>query len=184
MSELKKGPLSKLTDKLKRIKHLDIILTVLFIAIVLLIYFSSFTTSKDNSSSNTQNQNISSQSNTFDSYSNGLKSELERVIGSIYGVGKVDVMIYFDEGIKQEIAYTYETKTMNDGTKIETKSPILLNKGGSEEPIVLQEILPKPSSVVVVAGGANNTNVKLEIIRLVESMLCISSQRIEIFAGN
>ena len=36
-----------LINKLKKIKHLDIILTVLFIAIILLIYFSTFSTSSN-----------------------------------------------------------------------------------------------------------------------------------------
>ena len=43
MSEGKKNSkFSALFEKLKKIKHLDIILVVLFIAIILLIYFSSF----------------------------------------------------------------------------------------------------------------------------------------------
>ena len=50
--------------------------------------------------------------------------------------------------------------------------------------IILQEIMPKPVSIIIVASGAKNTNVKLEIIRLVQAMFELSTSKIEVFAGN
>ena len=61
---------------------------------------------------------------------------------------------------------------------------MLVTKNGQDEPIVLQETMSKPVSIIIVANGAENTNVKLEILRLVQAMFEISSSKVEIFAGN
>ncbi len=188
MSEEKKQtkkPFQNLFNKIKKIKHLDIILTVLFIAIILLIYFSSFsfTQTKENSNSNSNTQQ-GQASTTFEEYVLSLTNQIENIVSSIKGAGNTKVMLYFEEGIKTEIAYSTETKTLSDGTKVEVKSPVLVTKNGQDEPIVLQETMPKPVSIIIVANGAENTNVKLEILRLVQAMFEIGSSKVEIFAGN
>ena len=169
-------------DKLKRIKHLDIILTILFIAIILLIYFS--TSAPNNAVQNKENTIAQTQLTEFDEYAASLTNQLESVISRVDGAGQAIVLLYFKEGIKTEIAYKIEEKTTSDGTVVQTQSPILITKQGIEEPIVLQKIMPKPSSVVVVASGAKDTNVKLNILRLVEATLKLDASSIEIFAGN
>lgn len=169
-------------DKLKHIKHLDIILTILFIAIILLIYFS--TSAPNNAVQNKENTIAQTQLTEFDEYAASLTNQLESVISRVDGAGQAKVLLYFKEGIKTEIAYKIEEKTTSDGTVVQTQSPILITKQGLEEPIILQKIMPKPSSVVVVASGAKDTNVKLNILRLVEATLKLDASSIEIFAGN
>lgn len=187
-SPKKENFLSKITDKLKRIKHLDIILTVLFIAIILLIYFSTtgLFSSKGKETSKTASENISSSSSealTMDTLTSQLSSNLESLICGLSGVTTAKVMLYYDEDISYDIAYTQETKTTSDGAKIETKSPVLIDVDGTKKPIILSKNIPKPKSIVVVAGGAKNASVKLEILRLIQAMFEISSSKIEIFAG-
>ena len=70
------------------------------------------------------------------------------------------------------------------GIKIETKSPVLITNNGQTQTVVLQENMPNPCSVVIVATGASNTNVKLEILRAVQAMFISNSCNIEVFAGN
>lgn len=184
--EEKKKPKKKLFDglfiRLKKIKHLDIILTVLFIAIILLIYFSSFTgtsLSKENTKSNTQT------ASDLEEYSKKLEEKLEKTLTAIKDAGKVSVLIYFNEGIETVIAYTTEVETLpNNGVVKETKSPVLVTNSGKTQPIILQENMPTPSSIVIVSTGAKDTNVKLEILRAVQTMFNINSSKIEIFAGN
>lgn len=175
---------SKITEKLKKIKHLDIILTVLFIAIILLIYFSTTGLFNTNDDVEQDTQLNTGQVSDFEAYSKDLTSKLEELIGALDGAGQTKVMLYFEEGITTEIAYTTEIKTLSDGTQVEVKSPVLITNDGKEEPIILQEIMPKPVSIVIVASGAKNTNVKLEIIRLVQAMFELSTSKIEVFAGN
>lgn len=189
MSDEKKSikPFSNIFSKLKKIKHLDIILTVLFIAIILLIYFSTFSTTNQ---TKTQLQNQQSnefymeEENTQDElslYAATIENKLQQIICQIKDAGKVKVAVGFAGEIKKEYAYTTKTEELKDGTKVETKSPVLITDNGQTLPLVLQTIMPSIDKIVVVASGAQNTNVKLEILRAVQTIYDISN--IQIFAG-
>ena len=180
----KKVLFNSLFQRLKKIKHLDKIITVLFIAIILLIYFSSF--SFGTSSSNTKTDNVSSgqDTETILIYERELEEKIQKTLASIKDSGDVRVMVCFSEGIETVIAYKTEKQTNNNGVVIETKTPILVTNAGKSETIVLEKIMPKPTSIVVVATGAKNTNVKLEILRAVQAMFGSTNCKIEVFAGN
>lgn len=168
--------------KLKKIKHLDKIITVLFIAIILLIYFSSFY-SESSTKSNVVQDSYSKEDSLM-MYEKELEEKIQKTLSSIKDSGEVSVMVCFSEGIETVIAYKTEKETNNNGVTIETKTPILVTNDGKSETIILEKIMPKPTSIVVVATGAKNTNVKLEILRAVQTMFGSTNCNIEIFAGN
>lgn len=174
-----------LLTNLKKIKHLDIILTVLFIAIILLIYFSTFFNTKPTIDKNsTDNSKTYSATTSLERYTERCEAKLVETLSAIKGAGEVSVLLTFNKGIETVIAYTTETETSSNGNVTEVKSPVLITNNGKTETVVLQEIMPMPVSIVVVATGANNTNVKLEILRAVQAMFALPTSSIEIFAGN
>ena len=180
----KKSFFNGILSKIKRIKHLDKIISVLFIAVILLIYFSSINTSGQSKNEKQNNYNISSSESSLLKYENELEKKIKNTISFIKNAGNVEVMVYFSEGIETVIAYKTEIQKNEKGIVIETKSPVLITNDGKSQPIILQENMPIPSSVVVIATGASNTNVKLEILRAVQAMFNYSNCNIEIFAGN
>lgn len=174
-----------LLTNLKKIKHLDIILTVLFIAIILLIYFSTFFNTKPTIDKNsTDNSKTYSATTSLERYTERCEAKLVETLSAIKEAGEVSVLLTFNKGIETVIAYTTETETSSNGNVTEVKSPVLITNNGKTETVVLQEIMPMPVSIVVVATGANNTNVKLEILRAVQAMFALPTSSIEIFAGN
>ena len=174
--------------KIKKIKHLDIILTVLLVAIILLIYFSTF-------SSKTSNLNISENKTLVENkesvstselyrYSKEIEEKISHVVSSIKDAGNVEVAVKLSGGIEYVYAYTTKTETLENGTKVETKTPILITKDNISTPMVLQTIMPNVERIVIFASGAKNTNVKLDILRAVQLLYDLPSSKIEIFAGN
>lgn len=180
----KKNIFNGLLNKVKKIKHLDKIIAVLFIAVILLIYFSSINTNDQKENKKTESNTIYSSESSLLQYENELEKKIKNTISFIKNAGNVEVMVYFTEGIETVIAYKTETQKNEKGIVIETKSPVLITNDGKSQPIVLQENMPNPSSIVVVASGASNTNVKLEILRAVQAVFNYSNCNIEIFAGN
>lgn len=180
----KKNIFNGLLNKVKKIKHLDKIIAVLFIAVILLIYFSSINTNDQKENKKTESNTIYSSESSLLQYENELEKKIKNTISFIKNAGNVEVMVYFTEGIETVIAYKTETQKNEKGIVIETKSPVLVTNDGKSQPIVLQENMPNPSSIVVVASGASNTNVKLEILRAVQAVFNYSNCNIEIFAGN
>lgn len=115
---------SKLFQKLKNIKHIEIIIAVIFAVVILLIYLSS------------TNATSTHTSNT----STNLETRLETILSDIEGAGNVSVLI-----------------------------------NSSDE---------KVEGVIVVASGADDVYVKMNILRAVETVLKIPTTQIEILVGN
>ena len=175
-------------SKLKKIKHLDIILTVLFIAIILLIYFSTFSTSdngNDIHKNKTSNDYTVTQLQSSDEliiYASTIELKLKNIISQIKDAGTVSVVVGFNGKIEKEFAYSIKTEEDAKGIKTEIKTPVLVTENGKTNPLILKTIMPEVDKIIVVASGAKNTNVKLEILRAVQAIYSISN--IQIFAGN
>ncbi len=133
--------LDKTFKKFKSIKHIEIIVAVLFGVILLILYLSTF--GKGNA------YQSSSSSSLMSTYSAEVEAKLSDVLSEIDGVGKVRVMVMLDEGVD-------------------------LNS----------EVVPRVSSVIVVAGGAKDYRVKLELYKAVETILKLPTENIEILVGN
>ena len=171
--------------KIKSMKHFNLVVAIILSAIILLIYFSG-------TSNNSTVKDGSSDYSTINEYTQAVEAKLQKVLSTIEGAGDVEVMVRFDSGLELVIAYSTETKTTTsnatNGGKSETtivvQTPILVEKNGISEPIVLKEKLPMPVSVVIVSSGAGDVAVKLNLIKAAQTTLGIESGKIEVFAGN
>ena len=133
---------SNLFIKLKSIKHIEIILAVLFGLIILLVYFSSISADK-------QEQTTQSEvSSTVSNYATNIENKMEQILSKINGVGEVNVMIMLEDSVSSE-----------------------------------GDTMPTISSVIVVAEGAENIGVKLEIIKALETLLKLDAGNIEVLIG-
>ena len=170
----------KFFQKLKGIKHIELIVAVVLGAIILLIYISSL--QSNNTTKQTSTQSITSISE----YSAFLENKLANVLANIKGAGNVTTMITFESGTEYIYATNEETKTNTNtssgsttSTTTSTSSPYVKNNQG----LLVKEVLPKISGVVVVASGAKDTKVKLEIIKAVQAVLEVPIANIEVLVG-
>lgn len=170
---------SKFFNKLKNIKHLDIIIVVIFVCILLLIYFSdSFSVS--------QKTDNNDRFTSYSSYTKDLETRLSNVLSKIDGAGKVSVMITLDGSPELIIAYNTEESNEifdTDDNSIIKKEPIIITQNGSSTPLILSEKLPNVKGVIIVAEGANDVAVKLNLLSATTKLLNITVNSIEIFAG-
>lgn len=176
--EKKKGIAGfKFFQKLKSIKHFEIIIAVILGAVALLIYFSTF---KSTSSK------TSYESTSTTEYATMIESKLENVIKQINGVGNVSVMVTLESGPQYIYATSDEEKiNKNEGngttttSTTTTKEPIIV----SNDIVVVQEIMPTIGGIVVVASGADNTKVKLDIIKAIQALIDVPQSKIEVLNG-
>lgn len=103
-------------------------------------------------------------------------NKIESVISRIDGAGVTDIVISFSGGITQQYAYTTEKVTEN-GVVTEKNTLVLV----SGKPVLIAEKFPEIQGVVIVAEGAGNAAVKLEIIRAVQALLEVPNEKIEVF---
>lgn len=171
--------------KLKTIKHIEIIIFVLFILIALLILFGGNFKMGTNS---TEKTSVSSSFSTYFSTTDYLKQteeKLKNVLSRIEGAGNIEVMLSAETS--GEIVYaknTHEETTTDKNSntvKTVTESIVFINVDGEEKPLILSEILPKINGVVIVAKGASDINVKLNITIATQTLLGLSGDKINVF---
>ncbi|MBQ8749118.1 MAG: hypothetical protein IJZ29_01425 [Clostridia bacterium] len=165
-------------EKLKKIKGIEWIIVVIACLIVFLIYFST--------SSTDVKENSSASSLTSSAYAVEIEEKLCKVLSNVKGAGNVNVMITLESGTEIIVATSKEERTNTSSSSNNTtqsvtvvESPVIVGK----EPLVLMEILPKIKGVIVVAQGANDVAVRLELLRAVQALIDVDSNQIEIFVG-
>lgn len=170
--------------KILKIKHVKTAIIVLIFAVsALLILNSSFGTSFINTKKESNSNYM-----TCLEYCEKLENKLTEVLGKISGVGDVDVMITAESGPEIKIATSTDekTNTTTSGSNSTSNSttitdPIIITSSGSNSPIVLTEMAPKITGVIVVASGAKDVKVKLYLIDAIKALLDVSSNNIQIY---
>lgn len=165
--------------KLKSIKGIEWIIVGIACLLLFLIYFSNFSsTDKDKTSIE---KTYSAQE-----YASQIEDKLSSVLSNVEGAGKVSVIVTLKSGYefvyatnKEEKTNTTSGATNSTQTVTITEKPIIV----SNQPIILMEILPKVNGILVVAKGANNVKVKLNLLKAVQAVIDVSSENIEIIAG-
>lgn len=178
----KKSNLIKMFEKVKNIKHIEVIIAISLIVAVIGIYFLS---AKKTTVKTTEGNTLTQKN------SDAYEEKLKAVLSEIDGAGKVDVMITYESSSEIITANTTTVSTdktnSNDRTaesKNETVSPVLINQSGTTTPLIVKEILPSVKGVIVIAEGASDIKVRLNLVNAVCTALAVDADKVEIFTKN
>jgi len=127
-------------------------------------------------------------------YVGELENRLTSILSQIEDAGKVSVMITLktgteiipakDESITDK---TTDEKDIEGGTRsINEKSTsdqvvFMNNQGGASKPLVLKEVNPEIKGVIIVAEGAKDPKVKLQLTEAVQTVLDVPAYRVSVF---
>ena len=159
----KKSLFKSLKDK----KSFEIILVIILIIIVLIIFMTNFT---ENGNSNVEN--------AFTDYCKSEEKKAEEILSKIKGAGKVKICITYESGVEK--IYANKTVSKTSGSITTVTEELIYNSG---KPVLIKETAPKIRGVIVVAEGASNASVRLEIIRAVIALYKVSPASIEVFSS-
>ncbi len=140
-------------------------------------------------SNKTQTQGSSLQQ--VSAYRQQLEQQLAELLAEIKGVGKVRVMLSLDSGPEivpavsmQSSQRTTEERDGNGGTRLTTEENQSSNLVTSNNQLLLlQEKLPPIRGVVIVAQGADNSAIRLELLRAVQAICNVPAHAVEILPG-
>ena len=125
-----------------------------------------------------------------DKYAEQLEGELEEILQAVKGAGKVKAMVTVEEYGEKVVATDKKRETTNrteegktDKNLLEEQSTVLYGSGSAEQPFVVKERVPMPSGVLVVAEGAADEKVRLELYEAVKALYGVSGHRIKITCG-
>ena len=160
--------------RLKKVKHIELYIAGIAVAVMLIIYFGSqpFSGSPSSSASSKPGQTAPAAK---EDYCARIERELTETLSRMDGAGETKVVVNWESSVEAVIAYI--TNASQNGT---SASPQIVSGGGSQSPIVLKEIYPKAVGVVVMTQGGTDVKVKLDIINAVSVLLDIKPDRIQV----
>ena len=170
--------------KLKQVKHIGLIITIIFVLLLLLILFGNFNFLSSSST-------ISASSNSFTyttnaEYIKNMEDKLKALLSKIKGSGNVEVMITLNEGAGVVLATSDESITTNNGsgsTTTVSANPVIITHNGTNTPVIVSENIPEIKGVVVVSSGAKDVNVRLNILNAVQTLTGLANNKIQILIG-
>lgn len=118
-------------------------------------------------------------------YKTQTEQQLEKLLEQVEGAGRVTVMLSMKSGAQTiyQVDTTTNSQTTGDGTVINgaQQSTVILSRDDvGEEAAVVKTIYPLFLGAVVVCQGADDPVVELRILRIVESVTGLGSERITI----
>ncbi|KYH29814.1 MULTISPECIES: stage III sporulation protein AG [Clostridium] len=123
-----------------------------------------------------------------------LERKLKDTLENIQGVGKVKVMIYFKGGeeqipainINDSTSLTEEKDTDGGTRKITQKNDgrtiVMMNTDNGTEPFVVKKYKPEVTGVCVVAEGAENNLIKLQIHKAVINLFGLKENQVNVYS--
>lgn len=165
----RESKLKSIFEKIKSVKHIEIIIAVIAVAVMIVIYFSSL------SFSSTKNDKNSSSNVYTNDYCEQMKREITAAVADMCGASPT-VVINWDGGVESLLAYVTSTSASSSSS-----SPQIITSQGTSSPIVLKEIYPKALGVVVICQGGDNVKTKLDIISAISVLLNISPEKVSVF---
>ena len=112
-----------------------------------------------------------------------LEVKLENILSNINGVGNVNVLITYNK--TEEIVPVYNKTNKKDaegGTRTIEESDMSKEVIYQNDEIIVQKtISPKIEGAIITASGANNSEVKTNIIQAVEAATGLATHKIQVF---
>ena len=126
----------------------------------------------------------------YEEYTASLGRRLTELISSVDGAGSTKGMVTLECGTE----YVYASRQKSTSAVSENSNPdgrvsrdekrsgeeslVLVNAGRGEEPLILKQLTPTVAGVVVLCSGADDVNVRQQIINVVTTALGTSSNRV------
>ena len=178
----------------RKIENIVFLIIILVITLILMKYIWKDNTG-DLKTKKENNMYIESSEITSnnDAQKYELEEKMEKILSTIKGVGDVNVFINYSESSSSIPLYdestTTSTTTEGDssgGTRntVETenqKEVVFTEKSGTKDPVIQKTTMPLIEGAIITAQGANNAEVKTNIINAVQAATGLSIDRVQVF---
>lgn len=180
--------MSKVKNRIKNMKKTDWLIFVLLGVLILIVAIPTGASKKEqnqisdeelaveeNKKAAQKIQNSAANDVWDDDYEKRIEEQLEELLGAIAGVGRVKVMVTF-ENMGEDIL----DKNMNSNADGYQSSTVLYDCGEYEAPYVIRSDSPKVQGVVVVCEGGGDSIVVSKISAVIESLFSVEMHKITV----
>jgi len=177
----------------KKIENLVFLIVILIVTVLILNFILKSDKSSIKEEKSTSKVLANNNIDEEESFSNNTQKQLEKILSTIKGVGKVNVYISYSESSKTIAMYDEKTTTssteetdssggLRNTTSTQTQKDVIFSeKDGSQVPMTQKVVMPTIEGAIVTAQGAKNANIKTNIINAVKSATGLSIDKIQVF---
>lgn len=188
-------------EKIKKIfdnkeKRTENLISFLVILVITLIFINKIISEDNTNEKKDYNNEIGVELATSNideinlDVSDEFEKKLENILKKINGVGNVSVLLTYSESSSLVPIYnisqstsTTEEKDTSGGTRTITsednKKDVITDS--TSNVITEKKIMPKIEGAIITAEGANNANIKSNIISAVEAVTGLANHKIQVF---
>lgn len=180
------------SEEKKKIENLVVLVLVIIITVVAINYIWNGN-KKENEIVTEDSTKKLAENKEEDSKSDDLEMKLENILAKINGVGNVKVLVTYSQTSRVIPMYdedstqtTTEETDSSGGTRITNeisskKDIIYEEKEDGKSPITQSVVSAKIEGAIVTAEGAQNAEVKTNIIQAVEAVTGLATYKIQVF---
>lgn len=200
-TKLNSGQGNNKNDKIKKSdKLLGNLVLVILVAVVIILASSFFKSPKQTSAvaGDVQNDKLVKENKTpeLNDYEAQLESKLKSTLEGIEGVGKIQLMIYFESGeesvpavnVNDSKSLTQENDTTGGKRNITQENNgstvVMSNNGNENAPLIVKKYKPVITGVCVVAEGSNKKVTELRIRQAVINLFNLPKSKVNVYPMN
>ncbi len=182
----------------RKIENLVVFLIILIITVIIInSIWNDNNTQKDNDSLNEKNKRLATENlenyKSIDENKDNITKELEEILESIKGVGKVKVMltyartsqivpIYNEDLTEKNTEETDQSGGTRKITETDTnKEVVYKEENGEKVPITQSTVKPQIEGAIITAEGAKNAEIKTNIVQAVEAVTGLATHKVQVF---
>ena len=174
-TELKKAPVQTVLQGIKKYKY--VVLTALLGVLLLLL--------PQNGNTAETGSTAPSAAESFDR--EALQGEMETILSSLDGVGKLSLMLTVEGGGAYELAQDETASLKARGETLEEQTQktetVVLGSGTSAEVVVTHSRYPRFVGALVVCEGGDRADVQLKVTQAISALTGLSSDHISVIKG-
>lgn len=177
----------------KQKKIINILIGVFCVGLLFVMFFDDKEKVTEGPNTNSPNTGLDSQKANESTYGESIENKLEKEFAKIDGVGRVEVIVTMRT--KGEIILNKD-KPYNSANTVEEdnqggtresnevqqqEATVLVKKSdGSEEPMIVKELLPEVSGILIIAEGGDSPIAKNNLINASKVLLDLPAHKIEV----
>lgn len=177
-------------DKKKQIENIVVFIIILIVTVLII---NNMWSGEEKESTENKTDRTKVLAETTSIQQDDLEGNLEDILESINGVGKVKVLIKYSESSTIVAMYnetiSENTTQENDGDggtkavkETENKKEIVYTEeDGTNKPITEKVVMPIIEGAIITAEGAGNANIKASIVSAVEAVTGVAVHKIQVF---
>ena len=169
-TEVNASPVQKALQGIKKYKY--VLLTALLGVLLLLL-------PQNEKAADTGSATPSAAEN-FDR--EALQNEMEDILSSLDGVGKLSLMLTVEGGGAYELAQDETASLKARGEEVDEQT-VVLGSGTSAEVVVTHSRYPRFVGALIVCEGGDRADVQLKVTQAVSALTGLSSERISVVKG-